>query len=224
MSEKSFTPGTTQDGYALNVVKDIPDIRDRIYEPSLIRLKDEIKAPEIRALDQKTEGACTGFGLAAVINLLNRRRDKITRVSPRMLYEMAKKYDQWPGEEYEGSSCRGAIRGWYNMGVCSEDLWPYEEQDDDHNLTVDRAKNARKHTLGAYYRLRHDLVDFHCALNEAGALYVSANVHTGWNKDRITQKHYIPFDQENQGGHAFAIIGYNDEGFWVQNSKFKAQD
>jgi len=218
MPQKNFTPGTTPDGYTLNVVKDIPDIRDRIYEPSLIQLKNEIKAPEIQVLDQEGEGACTGFGLAGVINLLNQRRDKIRTASPRMLYEMAKKYDQWPGENYEGSSCRGAIKGWYNMGVCTDELWPYVENDNDHNLTVARAKDARKNTLGAYYRLRHDLVDFHCALNEVGALYVSANVHTGWRKSRITNNDHIPFESEVLGGHAFAIIGYNDKGFWVQNS------
>jgi len=218
MSPKSFTPGTTPDGYTLNVVKDLPDIRDRIYQPSLIQLKDEIGPPEIQALDQKGEGACTGFGLAATIDLLNRRRDKITRVSPRMIYEMAKKYDQWPGEEYEGSSCRGAIRGWYNMGVCDDKLWPYEEHDKDRNLSVIRAKNARKNTLGAYYRLRHDLTDFHCALNEVGVLYVSAIVHSGWRKKRITDEYHIPFEQQTLGGHAFAIIGYNGKGFWIQNS------
>ena len=30
------------------------------------------------------------------------------------------------GENYEGSSCRGAIKGWFNNGVCLEDDWPYE--------------------------------------------------------------------------------------------------
>lgn len=212
----------TPDGYTLNAVKDLPDIRDRMYEPALIRVKDEIKPPGISALDQGREGACTGFGLAAVINLLNRRRDRITRVSPRMLYEMAKKYDEWPGETYEGSSCRGAIRGWYNMGVCEEELWPYEVDKNDSYLTRARAKNARKNTLGAYYRLRHDVVDFHCALNEVGALYVSAAVHGGWAKNQIPsgedQEPVIPMTGDEWGGHAFAIVGYNKKGFWVQNS------
>ena len=37
-----------------------------------------------------------------------------------MLYEMAKKFDDWKGEGYAGSCCRGAVRGWENMGACSE--------------------------------------------------------------------------------------------------------
>ena len=40
-------------------------------------------------------------------------------VSPRMLYEMARRYDEWPGEEYSGSSARGAMKGWHKHGVCS---------------------------------------------------------------------------------------------------------
>lgn len=35
-----------------------------------------------------------------------------------MLYELARRYDEWPGEGYEGSSARGAMKGWVRHGVC----------------------------------------------------------------------------------------------------------
>jgi hypothetical protein len=128
----------------LNARKDTPDIRDRMYEPALVQLLPEIdNRGTTDILDQGEEGACTGFGLAAVINYLNaNKRDLQRKVSPRMLYEMAKKHDEWPGENYDGSSCRGAIRGWKNMGVCGEDDWRYIS-DDPGELTIDRAKAAR---------------------------------------------------------------------------------
>lgn len=111
----------------LNVRPDPPDILDRMYEPALVQLQPEIDNRKgCVILDQKDEGACTGFGLAAAINVLNRtRRDQAFEASPRMLYEMAKKHDEWPGVDYIGSSCRGAIRGWENMGVCSNEEWPF---------------------------------------------------------------------------------------------------
>ena len=205
------------DGYVLNAAPDIPDIRDRMYEPALVRLKSSLNAPsKLQILNQGQEGACTGFGLAAVINLLNTQRDQPLRVSPRMLYEMARRFDEWPGEEYSGSSCRGAIRGWHNMGVCEESLWPYLVGDDS-PLTVEQAKDARSNTIGAYYRLRKEIVDFHAALNEAGVLFVSADVHAGW-QGNAPQNGVIPHLPGRIGGHAFAIVGYNDKGFWVQNS------
>ena len=42
-----------------------------------------------------------------------------------MLYTLARRYDEYDGENYEGSSCRGAIKGWFNNGVCLEEDWPY---------------------------------------------------------------------------------------------------
>ena len=202
----------------LRVEADTPDIRDFPYQPALLPLKTEIPAPaNLTILDQGMEGACTGFGLAAVINIqLNQRGDK-RRVSPRMLYEMAKKFDEWSGEDYSGSSCRGAIRGWHNTGVCSDKLAPYNVSDKDWQLTFDQAIDARKTTIGAYYRINKRISDFHAALNEVNAIYVSATVHDGWQNTNIKNGVITPGGTP-LGGHAFAIVGYNSEGFLVQNS------
>ena len=106
------------------------------------------------------------------------------------------------------------------MGVCSDTDWPYSSAKPG-SLTIDRAWHARTNTLGAYYRLRAEINDYHTALNEVGALYVSASVHEGWFKPKkqsdgslaVIQPHH-----EIEGGHAFAIVGYNGDGFIVQNS------
>ncbi len=207
----------------LNARKDTPDIRDRMYEPALVSLKPAMdkrgSVPEI--LDQGTDGACTGFGLAAVINLLNAEKGNMGfEASARMLYEMARMHDEWPGEDYKGSSCRGAIRGWKNMGVCSEERWPYDP-DKPGEITIDRATDARSNALGAYYRLRAELNDYHAALNEVGTIYVSADVHSGWFNPKENEDSDLATIQPNSiisGGHAFAIVGYNKNGFIVQNS------
>ncbi len=103
----------------LNVRPDIADSRDRLYEPALMQLKPQLDNRSNGSVHhQGDEGSCTGFALAAVIDHLNRARGSNFRASPRMLYEMAKKHDKWPGHSYDYSSCRGAIQGWKNMGVC----------------------------------------------------------------------------------------------------------
>ena len=206
----------------LNARQDPPDIRDRWYEPALLPLRDAIghhTGTEI--LNQGQEGACTGFACAAVIDQLNARRGSDFRASSRMLYEMARRHDEWPGENYDGSSCRGVIRGWKNMGVCSESQWPYDTEEPG-ELTIERAIHARSSPLGAYYRLRPEVVEYHAALNEVGALLVSAKVHSGWwdpkkQKPTDPMATILPSDRY-EGGHAFAIVGYDDRGFWVQNS------
>lgn len=200
-----------------NVQADYPDKRDWIFRPPLIKLKTECPAPtDLEILDQKSEGACTGFAMAAAINLLNRGSQNNPLVSERMLYEMAKRHDEWAGQDYGGSSLRGAIHGFKNMGVCPRDQWPYRvnsaQQGD---LTIDRAKAARNLTLGAYYRLRPEITDFQTALMQAGVVVASARYHPGWNspiKGKIQKR------KPKQGGHAFAIVGYNKDGFIIQNS------
>jgi pimeloyl-ACP methyl ester carboxylesterase len=100
------------------------------------------------------------------------------------------------------------------MGVCSEQLWPYDPEKPG-TLTIARAKDARAHTIGAYYRIRKNIVDMHAALSETGVVYASADVHSGWMSSR---KGRIPYSKQKEGGHAFAIVGYNADGFYVQNS------
>ncbi len=223
MRLKTVTNTTNAAGMnrTLNVRRDMPDIRDRMYEPALIPLDPKIDNREHVPiiLNQETEGSCTGHGLAAVINLLNARKGNDFVASRRMLYEMAQKHDVWPGEDYEGSSCRGAIRGWKNMGVCSEGDWIYNNNDPEY-LTIPRAIAARENTLGAYYRLRPEIVDYHAALNEVGAIYVSARVHQGWIDPQTGSDGLAEIDpgQASIGGHAFAIVGYSRHGFIVQNS------
>lgn len=209
-------------GHKLTAKTDVPDFRDYRYQPALINLEPALDPPaDLFIRDQGSEGACTGFALAAVIDRLIVESRNVSgghhiNVSARMLYEMARRYDEWTDEELEGSSCRGAIKGWYNMGVCEESLYPYD-QTQSKGYTLEAAKDARNNTIGAYYRLGSRISDYHAALNEVGAIYCSANVHKGW-KSPDKKTGLITSEKEIEGGHAFAIVGYDQIGFWIQNS------
>lgn len=209
----------------LNARPDTVDFRDLMYVPTLVEvgstrpLADYRKA-RVPILDQGAEGACTGFGLAAVVHYLLRTRKVVPdngAVSPRMLYAMARRYDEWPGEAYDGSSCRGAMKGWHKHGVCRDALWRHDPAKPDYTLTEARSADAQARPLGAYLRVNHkDLVAMHAAISEVGILYASAGVHSGW--DEVKADGVIPYRPGNVGGHAFAIVAYDEAGFWIQNS------
>lgn len=222
------------------------DFRDRMYQPPLVSLPPEFPSRELvdmhlpaysryLILDQGQEGSCTGFGLAGMINYLLFMKhvhhleefsgdsdDHLTRVSPRMLYHLARIYDEWPGEDYTGSSCRGAMKGWHRHGACSEKLWPYRDKRG--RVRYIRPKDgwqddAATRPLGAYYRINKDSVaDMQAAINEVGAIYVSAQVHHGWTIGKCDSLPTIELLDGDTGGHAFAMVGYNADGFIVQNS------
>ncbi|MFM9885343.1 MAG: C1 family peptidase [Burkholderiales bacterium] len=225
------------------------DLRDRPYTPRVANLPPEfpsrervkthlpgyLKPAAERVLDQGREGACTGFGLAAVINYLFWARDgSDVNVSPRMVYHLAKFYDEWPGEDYSGSSCRGALKGWHKHGVCDRALWPYSVHLKTGKVPLFEApvagwdSDAVTRPLGVYYRIeKRSVVDMQAALVEIGAIYVSGDVHEGWSLP-VTKASFtdytslpvIPFGSASKisGGHAFALVGYTATGFVVQNS------
>jgi hypothetical protein len=155
-------------------------------------------------------------------------------VSSDMLYSMAQFHDEWSGEDYSGSSIRGGLKGFFYNGVCSEaelsrrptapvkDMTPVEAST--WFMTKTLAEEARTIQLGAYYRVRPRLPDMHAALNEANALVVSATIHDGW-KGTTAVDSKIRFSDRPLGGagprqamHAFAVVGYDEVGFWIQNS------
>jgi len=224
MATKKKTPAAPK--RTLDARRDTLDFRDRMYVSTLVEVPsrialEEYQALEVPILDQGQEGACTGFGLATVANFLLRRRKVVpdpTPVSPRMLYDMARRYDEWPGESYSGSSARGAMKGWHKHGVCAESVWPYKaRRGGEKGLSQSRVEDAQGRPLGAYFRVNHkDLVAMHAALSEVGILFATSSVHAGW--DTVGVDGIIwPSDQE-LGGHAFAIVAYDEHGFWLQNS------
>lgn len=217
----------TAAGRRLNVRRDTVDFRDLMYAPTLVEVGarlplDTFRKAGVPVLDQGEEGACTGFGLATVAHYLLRTRDIYPdrkKISPRMFYAMARRYDEWPGEAYDGSSCRGAMKGWHKHGVCEEALWRHDPRRPDFVLSDRRAADAQLRPLGAYFRVNHkDLVAMHAAITETGVLYASADVHSGW--DEVGRGGIIRFDDKVRmlGGHAFAIVAYDEKGFWIQNS------
>ncbi|MDO8206504.1 MAG: peptidoglycan-binding protein [Gallionella sp.] len=228
----------------LNVTSDPKDLRDHWYMPppsSLPKLypsDDNIKtfigvySKAGLILDQGQEGACTGFGLACVINYLLWKSagmpDKLESVSPRMLYHFARRFDEYEGEDYSGSSCRGALKGWYHNGVCAKSMWSYKAGGE----TLPKSGwdiDATERTLGVYYRIDlQTITDLQAAILEVGAIYVSAYTHEGWDtvktSARTPAKHadlpVIAFDGKpsRSGGHSFALVGFNRTGFIIQNS------
>jgi hypothetical protein len=213
----------------LDARPDTLDFRDRMFEPTLIEVQaerslDEYRASAVPILDQGTEGACTGFGLATVVHYLLRTRDNRRdedQVSPRMLYTMARRYDEWPGEKYSGSSARGAMKGWHKHGVCARGHWVYDRKLEKQNrkLYSQRYEEALRRPLGAYFRVNHkDIVAMHAAITEVGILYATSQVHEGWqNVGADGNIHWAP-EARIIGGHAYAIVAYDAQGFWIQNS------
>ncbi len=224
---------------------DVGDTRDYIYRPTLKRLSGSVDCrtedwwSHNRVRDQKDLPSCTAHALAGIVDHLrardNRSADSKTAETPptdgswasaRMLYSIAQYHDAWPGEGYRGSSIRGALQGFYYNGACSmkvggDENWTAKDETEatpEWHMNRDILASARGVQIGAYYRVRTRLADMHAALSEVGLVLVSADVHDGWWNDTSKVIAFEPSLSKKDGRHAFIIIGYDRDGFIVQNS------
>ncbi len=220
-------------GLIRNVVPDKIDLRDRVYQPTVALVPGPKLEPKynLPVLNQEDTNACTGFALASVVDHVQRaakRPPAECRVSPFMLYSMARRYDEFPGDPGAdtGSSLRGAMKGWYKHGACAYKLWISEPMPVGKDVKPEKDwwLDAVRRPLGAYYRIdSRSVTDMHVALNEVGILYASAVCHSGWDKpikSKNSKYHVITCQKAGpgDGGHAFVIVGYDQEGFVIQNS------
>lgn len=223
--------------FRANAAPDAFDARDLDYRP---RLQPLPPRADVRPADKADcyvmtqEGSsCTGHAVAAMVNTVLARARRPMHVSPYMLYALARRYDEFAGEQDEGSSLRGALKGWYYHGILPESDWPVldpaVEPDIDDPATAEAAMGE---PLGAFYRVNaYRLDDLQSAVNELHAIVASASVHEGWAAPTVVTRR-VPGSARPQhlaliertpgcrtlGGHAFAIVGYNEVGFLVQNS------
>jgi Papain family cysteine protease len=225
--------------FVANALPDPFDERDLDYRPRLEPLPptlDQRTGLSRRFVMEQVGSSCTGHALAAVINtVLSRPTGKGARsrvataphVSPYMLYHLARRYDEFAGEEDAGSSLRGALKGWFHHGVLPEERWPSLDMEPVPDLEDEELLGlARQWPLGAFYRINpFRLDDMQSAIAELNGICASAVIHDGWIEPRVMRRngetlHLISrrVDAEQLGGHAFALVGYNEIGFLVQNS------
>jgi papain like protease len=212
-----------------NAVPDPFDARDLEYRPRLQVLDDEIdqRAAAPYHIYTQSGQSCTGHAVAAVINHVLQATTTARRVSPYMLYRLARRYDQFPGEAEAGSSLRAAFKGWFYHGAALEKKWPMlnmpaePDPDDEVNLRA-----WRDRPLGAFYRVNpFRLDDVQSAITELKALAVSGIIHDGWAEPIPVKRRGDSLlvimkrvDAKTLGGHAYCLVGYNEVGFLVQNS------
>jgi hypothetical protein len=232
----SPTPATRRQPFRRSVRPDPVDLRDWLYRPTISLAPPPVLLPRLpRPIrNQGSTSACTGFALATTVEYLLARSDRpVEDVSGFMLYSMARRYDEWTDNDAsdEGSSLRGALKGWSRHGASTLKLWKTMGMP---KATTDPATDwwldAVKRPLGAYYRIKPEsLGDIHIALVETGVVYASALTHAGWDVLHTKAATPPPLEAADlplidcrrgqlDAGHAFAIVGYTEKGFIVQNS------
>lgn len=80
-------------------------------------------------LNQKQEGACVGFGWSHELAAKPKVVTGITNEFARGLYHLAQRVDEWPGEDYSGTSVLAGAKVVQQQGYIPEYRWAFDLND-----------------------------------------------------------------------------------------------
>jgi hypothetical protein len=201
-----------------NKVLDVPetpiDENDWQLKQEMVANNDRINAKEFSRRDLTPEvknqgriGSCVGHSGRVVYGDTLDFEGK--EPSAMWIYKKGKIHDPFPGEDYSGTTIKGACRGLIKEGCCEEKFWPYADSEDAQMLEG-AAENAAQYKINAYYTIPkqdHDLIK-KALLQET--LWTSFRVHRHFyytpKSGIVDGEKYLASD--NVGGHAVAMTGW----------------
>jgi hypothetical protein len=178
--------------------------------------------------DQKNLGTCVAFSAAAlkecqekeehdreVVSGKEYNRDKEYDYSEQWIYWNCKKIDGFSGSE--GTTIRDAMKVLKNIGVPTEQAWPYTDDPVNIGKPASWANMiARWATIGSYWNVSN-LTELKAALVE-GPVIIGVPVFAEWWEPPGGVVNYPSNPSLMYGGHAICAVGYDESKHLV---KFK---
>tara|TARA_A100001015_G_C15041878_1_gene740291 strand:- start:4340 stop:5389 length:1050 start_codon:yes stop_codon:yes gene_type:complete len=197
----------------LNVNTDPADPKDFVHDSKIGKLN----LPEsfsrrnltVPVKNQGNIGSCVGHSgrvLLGDANLFQKEEP-----SSMWIYKTAKKYDPWEGEDYSGTSIRGAATGLIKKGCCFESFWPYKDSENSFPSDMDAAELDASYKKSLSYKAVpcDDINEIKAILMDRPMWY-GFMVHNdffslGFNGVVNTEKY---LKSPRAGGHAVCLIGW----------------
>ncbi len=205
-----------------------PPLPGRGVLPTLVNLIDLM--PPVR--DQKSRGTCVAHACAAVREyLLGPDASTTANLSEQFLYWACKARDNWPGE---GTWIKVGMEVLQAEGICAETVWPYNPDKIAGNEGQGPAPAGAAEAAVAYKITQGDLLQARWVSSMKETLAAgrpvafAVPVYRYWLTEpaKSTGDLRMPLTNEASiGGHAMAIVGYQDDAtvpgggyFMIRNS------
>jgi len=221
-------------GFKLNNVKKDP------IDPRDYRAKISLKAEELpesadlreyarEIEDQGHIGSCVGNAVASELELYGESILGVSKNFSRLFIYWNARYLSGLQDEDNGAYLRDGVKCCNKWGICTEDIWPYDENEVNTKPSDEAYEAARPNRVITYERIDNgdiDTVKGFLAFEKKSVVIGMGLGEKFYDiSGPLDEQDYPPInDDDNQyiGGHAMNIVGYDDNlnggSFIVENS------
>ena len=210
----------------LGLKKSPVDKRDYVARPLLtpylykLPVEFDLTGKQTPVRSQGQEGSCVGFAMVCGVKEYQeqKERKKFVNLSPRYLYEAAKRISG----HSEGTTLKAAMQVAQKLGTCEESYWPYIAQQPG-TPKKGAEENALKYRIKSYARIRTtDELKAALINPEIGDTLVGVTVYSGMVSDEAKRTGVVTdptcWDKMKAlGGHALCAVAYNDVSPYFKN-------
>jgi C1A family cysteine protease len=230
-STKTLALGPTP---RFNWKPDLPDARDHIFEklntiPATLPPSIDLRSHCPPVLDQGQIGSCTGNAIAGIIGYYDNTHSKAgITVSRLFIYYQERVYE---GTTYydAGAYIRDGIKACNQYGAPLETTWPYLSNKVTTRPSTVAYTDAARRKVTSYQRITTQAAGIRASINAGFPVVIGFTVYESFETGTWWQPSgtgFMPYPNVNTeqvlGGHAVAIVGYNDTlnggSFIVRNS------
>jgi C1A family cysteine protease len=207
---------------------DLPDQRDLQYaapRPLLKKLPTKIDLSKLcpPVYDQGQLGSCTANAIAAAFAFeFKKQSGKEFAPSRLFIYYNEREIEHTTSSD-SGALIRDGIKTVNKLGVCPENMWPYNPTQFTSRPANSCYTVARDYQATSYHRITRNLNQMKGCLAEGYPFVFGFTVYESFESEGVAKsgKLYLPKKHEAQaGGHAVMAVGYHEASkrFIVRNS------
>lgn len=222
---------TTPNGFALGLIPDEHDPRDRLYAPPpqhtpyrFVDLEPDSATPPV--WDQKDIGSCTAHGtLACFLWASAKCGANDPMLSRLMLYWLSRELEGTVGED-SGAQIRDAIKA-SAAGICPEEMWPYDTSKFATEPPAECREAGQANQDLDYRRVQRDGDAIQACLSEGFPIDIGVNLFPSFEADDAIQSGVVPLpdgESEPIGGHCMAVWGIGTGADWHAHDQFPTAD
>jgi C1A family cysteine protease len=196
---------------------DLPDHRDFLFKsvelalPPFVDLSPQCPS---QIFDQGNLGSCTANAIAAAIEFDVLKQKQVDFTPSRLFIYYNERAIEHTIRSDSGAMIRDGIKTVNKQGVCNETTWPYKIRKFKIKPSVGAFNEAKKHQALKYERVTQNLTTMKSCLASGFPFVGGFTVYESFESDVVAKTGEVPMpskDEQELGGHAILIVGYDDE-------------